>query len=276
MIFLGSIKNLKSFPKHKGFTLFELIIVIVLIGILAISLGKISSVSVYSYIDAKDRNRMSHEARWIIERIAREARNAMAQSIRTGNNLGVDCVEFMPISNASISTNLPASGSISDFNAVAYNLSFQANTYVAIMPLTASSVYAINGVLAPIASVATTGNESTITLSSPSNFTHRSPENRFLIVSRPVSFCLDTSSGQLSRYEGYNINQVQQIPPSISGELIADNLSSGTGMFSYQPGVLSRSGILQINFRLQNSTRNLSGNSEAFEYFHEVHIRNVP
>ena len=149
------------------------------------------------------------------------------------------------------------------------------------MPLQASEIYAGSGsgTLADVASVVANGlpSQVTVTLATPSNFARRSPLGRFYLLDSPVSFCLDAASGQLSRYSNYPITLAQAAPP-IGGDvvLMAENYSANGPVFNYQAGALSRANLLQMNFHLQNRSRNLGGNSESFNIFHEVHIRNVP
>lgn len=263
--------------KPTGFTLLELIIVIALIGILAISLGKITSFSVFSYIDAKDRSHNSQSGKWLIERISRELREALPQSVRTGNSGNIHCVEFMSILNASTYLDLPASGNITSFNAVGFDLSFVSGMMVAIMPINPVQTYNNSGTLGSISAITPTGSQSLITLAAATNFSRRSPQNRFYLLSSPSSFCLDNSTGLVNRYTAYGVDPIQSFPPvGATIDLMGENFSANGSVFNFQPGTLSRSGILQLNFRLQNRERNLAGNSESFEIFHEVHIRNVP
>ena len=266
-----------SFSLTQGFSLIELIIVIIILGIMGISFAKITSNSVYGYIDAKDRNQLSQSAQWVNERISREIREALPQSIRTSSNAGTHCLEFMPINNASSYLSLPT-GNISTINAVGFNLTTSAANFAAIMPIDPASIYAAPGVLGNVASITTSTtdpNQAVVTLTAPTNFIRRSPQNRFYLLSNPVSFCLNDSNGQIMRYAEYGISAIQQTPPS-GGSQIGENFSSSGIVFNYQPGSLSRSGLLQINLRLQNRNRAFSGNQESFEIFHEVHVRNVP
>jgi len=263
---------------QQGFSLIELIIVIIILGIMAISLGSLTSNSVYSYIDAKDRNQLSQSAKWVTERISREIREALPQSVRTGSTGNFHCVEFLPIENASSYLNLPANGSVTSFDVVGFNLSSSAASLMAIMPINASSLYSGGGTLGNVASIvvsASDPNQAVITLTAPTNFARRSPQNRFFLLNSPVSFCLDDSNGQMIRYSNYGITANQQRPPS-GGEQIGSNFSASSTVFNYQSGTLSRSGLLQINLRSQNRGRSLSGSDESFDVFHEVHIRNVP
>ena len=267
----------KRFKQQSGFTLIELVIVIVLISIVALSLSNLTSETVYGYIDAKDRNRLSQSTKWTTERIAREVREALPQSIRASNSGGIHCVEFMNIVNASTYLDIPPSGDVSSFNAVDFDLSFSAGLTVAIMPINPTTIYGGSGTLGSVAAIANSGNEVTITLSGPTNFSRRSPQNRFYLLNSPISFCLNDISGDVTRYAGYTTTAAQPLPPTGgTSELLAENFSANGNVFTYQSGTLNRSGLLQMNFRAQNRDRNLVGTAESFEVFHEVHIRNVP
>ncbi|MET1255697.1 prepilin-type N-terminal cleavage/methylation domain-containing protein [Aliikangiella maris] len=268
---------MKKSVQMTGFSLMELIIVIVLIGILAVSFSSLIQYSVFGYIDAKDRNRFSQSAKWLTERIAREVREALPQSVRVNSSGNLHCVEIMNIVNASTYLNLPANGSITSFDAVKYDISFSPDLLAAIMPIDTNDLYSNNGVLANIASIVDNGNQVTINLAGPTIFNRRSPQNRFYLLNSPVSFCLNNTNGQLTRYSNYALAASQPTPPtSANSELIAENITVNGTVFNYQPGTLSRAALLQMNFRLQNRGRNLNGNAESFDVFHEVHIRNVP
>jgi MSHA biogenesis protein MshO len=263
--------------RNQGFTLIELIIVILLTSILAISLSSATRFAVSGYIDAKDRNQLSQSAKWITERVSREVREALPQSIRTNVSGNIHCVEYMDIINGSTYTNLPASGNVSSFNAVGFDLVFSAGLLVAIMPIDANGIYSVGGTLGSVASVAVIGSEVQINLTGPTNFARRSPQNRFYLLTTPISFCLNNANGQLTRYSNYAISLAQPMPPAGgNAELIGENFSASGSVFNYQPGTLSRAGLLQMNFRMQNRNRSLAVNEEAFEVFHEVHVRNVP
>lgn len=275
-------KSASSKNNIDGFSLLELIIVIVLIGIIAISFSRLTVNSMRSYIDGKDRNQLSQSAKWVTEKLSREIREALPQSVRTGNSGGQHCVEFMGISNASTYLNIAASGSVTTFNAVAYNLLTSTATILAIMPINTSAIYAASGVLANIQSIAADPgdpNQVIITLTAATSFARRSPNNRFYLLNTPVAFCLNDNNGKLTRYSNYPRTALQQFPPtgtSIVASLLADNLSANGFVFRYQANTLSRAGLLQINLRAQNRSRGLIGGDESFEVFHEVHIRNVP
>ena len=263
---------------QAGFSLLELVIVIALIGIMAISLSKLTSNSVYGYIDAKDRNRLSQSTKWVIERISRDLREAIPQSVRAGTSGNEHCVEFIPIVNSSTYFNIPATGSFSSFTAADFDLIASTASFVTIMPIDTASLYSTVGTVGSVASITSTGtpNEVLVTLSGPTNFSNRSPHRRFFLFDSPVSYCLDDTNGQMTRYSGYALSASQPFPPASGGQLVGENFSANTTVFNYQANTLARSGLLQINLHAQNRGRSLTGNQESFDVFHEVHIRNVP
>lgn len=263
---------------QQGFSLLELVIVIALIGIMAVSLGKLTSNSVVGYVDAKDRNRLSQSTKWVVERISRDLREAIPQSVRAGVSGNIHCVEFIPIENSSTYFNIPATGAISSFTAANFNLSASSAAFVTIMPINTASLYAGIGTVGSVASIVGSGtpNEVLVTLSGPTNFSGRSPHRRFFLFNSPASYCLDDSNGQMTRYSGYALAASQPFPPASGGQLIGENFSATSTVFNYQANTLARSGLLQINLHAQNRGRSLSGNQESFDVFYEVHIRNVP
>ena len=264
--------------RQLAFSLIELVIVIVLIGVLSVSFTKILNSSVSSYIDAKDRNEYSQSAKWVTEIISRSAREALPQSVRTGVSGDLDCIEYMQVKNATSYFNLPANGLVNNFNTIAFDVSFETGLVAAIMPVNPTSIYVGNGVISAVASITSSGaQQNLVTLSSATNFSQRSPQNRVFFLTTPITICLNNNSGLLTRYFNYGFSPNLQYPPSGgNSEILAHNFWANGTVFNYQSGSLQRSGLLQLNFVVQNRDRYAAGVSEEFEVFHEVHIRNVP
>jgi len=267
-----------TIKKQSAFSLIELVIVIILLGLLSVSFTKILTSSVSSYIDAKDRNEYSQSAKWVTEIISRSVREALPQSVRTGVNGVLHCVEYMQIENASRYFNLPANGQVTSFNTVAFDVSFQVGMVVAIMPINSDSIYATNSVISPILSITSSGVEQNlITLTSATNFSQRSPQSRVYLLTSPLTICLNNDTGVVTRYSNYGLSASIQYPPSGgNSEILSENFWANGNVFNFQPSPLQRSGLLQLNFVVQNRDRYSAGTSEEFEVFHEVHVRNVP
>lgn len=90
----------------RGFTLIELVMVVLLLGILATFSTQFVSISTRIYGDASAREQLMSDARFALERLNRELRDAVPGSVRiedlTGNaaDQGV-CLRFWPLATAS-------------------------------------------------------------------------------------------------------------------------------------------------------------------------------
>ncbi|MDH5432968.1 MAG: type II secretion system GspH family protein [Gammaproteobacteria bacterium] len=264
--------------KLKGFTLFELVIVILLLGILAISLSKISLFSVSGYVDAKDRHSLGSSTKFITEIISRNLRESLPQSIRVGNSGSIYCVEYIHVENASTLIDFNNAIPLDNIQVAEFDVASSAAQYVVVMPITTNELYSTNlGVITAFSGFSVNSGIATINLPAPYKFKYLPPQNRIFLTNSPSSFCLDDNTGQLYSYKNYPMVASQPFPPtggSIS--LMAENLAASGTVFTYQPGNLHRSGLFQMSFEIFNRSKNQSLGVESFQLFHEVHIRNVP
>lgn len=80
---------------QRAFTLVELIVVMVLTGIIGVSMLVFFKPTVDAYFDARRRAEMTDMADTALQRISRDVRSAVPNSLRT---VGTDCFEFLPTS----------------------------------------------------------------------------------------------------------------------------------------------------------------------------------
>lgn len=264
-------------PRARGYSLVELVIVIVILGVIGVGLFSIYTTSIRQYIDASRRAEMTASARLALERISRELRNALPNSVRVNGD--GNCVEFRPVLTAAVYAELPISSPASSLTASAFSLP-AGSWAVSVMPLQSSdgvnsdmygsaplTTVGITAVSAPDAS-----NLVTVGLAAAHQFPRTSPSRRLYVVGGASSFCI-TAGGQLRRYSSYS-STVNQPPLNSlgSGDLLAENISPGDSsapVFRYFPGSLERNAVLDISLLLRVG-------DESLRYAHEVQIRNVP
>ena len=263
--------------RPRGYSLIELVIVIAILGIIGVGLFSLYTTSIRQYIDASRRAEMTTSARLALERISRELRNALPNSVRVSSD--GNCVEFRPVLTAAIYADLPTSSPATSLTASAFSLP-TGSWSVAVMPLQTSD--GVNSDMygsAPLASVGITAvsapdanNLVTVSLAAAHQFPRTSPSRRLYVVGGASSFCI-TSTEQLRRYSGYS-SSVNQPPVSSlgSGDLLAENVQPGDSsapVFRYFPGSLERNAVLDVSLSLRVG-------DESLRYAHEVQIRNVP
>lgn len=278
-----------------GFSLIEMIIAIVILGILAAGSTAFIVRGVEGYTDSARREQMASAARIAVERMQREMRAALPNSVRVSG----DCIEFLPLVTAASykeEGGTYASGETIQplpvanytppadrFDALDLAPLPRGNFYAAVYPLGAGGGVLANGdpyagadpgVLFPIQRVRArrTPNVFSVILKNSVQFARQSPEQRVAVVGDPVSFCV-TPGGKLWRYTGYGIQASQPSPPP-NGSLLAENVQLTDGAaavtpFSYQPGTQNRNGIIVLDLRFMQD-------QEWLRVQQDVQIRNTP
>jgi len=254
--------------KQYGFTLVEMVVTIVVLGVIMSGTAIYITNSTIAYNDVAQRDQLTSLGRVTVERVTRQIRNALPNSIRVSNN----CIEFLPIIGSSVYLSLPTDSPASNFTAAAFTLTPANGTpYVIVYPFSQAALYAgaNPGPRAQFTSVAGSPT-ATVTLTGTHRFVQHAPHRRFYIVDSPTSLCVVGTN--LVRYRGYAISAAQNAPPSATAELLAENIQINDGgavtPFAYTPGTLRRNGIVAMDFRFL-----IDG--EWIRLFHEVQVRNV-
>jgi len=260
-----------SVQPQKGFTMVELIMVIVIAGILAIGSVQFIGQATQGYSDAADRQQLATIG-WIAsEKISRELRNALPNSARL--NALRKCLEFIPMVGGSHYLTLPGDTPLTpkSFTAVSSGLTpTPTGNRVAVYPTSTGGVYGKNnpGPLSTstVSSISSVDDVDTITLGSDFTFSTSSPERRFYFTQNPIMYCIEGT--RLNRYSGYGINTSFTIPAASNRQIIVDKLNSASSSFLIAPATLTRNAIVSMHFRLENGA--------THEVDQEVQIRNVP
>ena len=276
---------------NKGFTLVELILVIVILGIVSVGTVQYLSFGAQIYADSAERDEVVSQARFLLTRLSKELRHAAPGSVRLSCTnqpsdlcIQTQCLEFVPFSSSTIYTNnLPMDTSQSGvMTVVDAKQSPNVNDWANIYALDAADVYDVSqGKRRKIIQVL----EGTVNTQPDQwrvefGFSANSPAKRVYVLpsSGPVSFCLESS--KLYRYQnyGYSINQptpnvsnhtLNNVPGVFLAQFIQNTVSLNP-LFRYETASLTRNAMVNIQVEMGFS------NSEPVSFNHEIHLPNVP
>jgi MSHA biogenesis protein MshO len=276
--------------RSNGFTLLELILVIVITGILASMSTSLVTYPVKSYLDLTRRTTLVDTAEITLRHMQRDIRKALPNTIRiTGSGTVIEMlhtidggryrrlVDAGKAAGSGLCNGSPATD-ILDFTVAdtcfemlgtlkSFNPQVTSGESLVVYNLGSGSVTADAYAGANRSVLTNSGNANTIKFTAL-RFPLSSPQQRFFIIDTPVTYRCDTATGKLWRYTNYSIAATQPNPPGVNGQLQANKVSSCT--FTYASGGASRSGLVNIDIVLSDST------GEAVRLMHQIHVDNAP
>lgn len=263
---------------HAGFTLVEMIAVIVLLSFGLLAGTQLMTMTAQSYRDSSARMKLTQDARFAIERISRELRDALPGSVR--ESASGECIEWIPVVAAARYFNLPVVTPSNHFTVTALNATLAGGSsyYAVIFPVNENSVYngaAPGPALHRLAGTPVNAGGETDTatdeiyLASSTQFTTQSPTARLYVTATPVAIC--ARAGMLYRHDNYGFSAdagtlTDGVP--LAGNVLLDDGGS-VNVFGYSAATQTRNAMVRIDLRLRD-------NDETLKLEHTVFVRNAP
>lgn len=288
--------------RQAGFSLIEMVAVIVVMGIMVVGVTSFINDSAVSYAKAASRNQLASAGRMVLDRISMELHNALPLSVRTSTPLDAgdkdngygyikdQCLEFLPIKSATTYLNpvfRPAAVSAAEFDVVKL-LPTQdglSGRYAVIYPTKSTDLYkdsfSSTEVIVPVTVASIDAGKDGLTPAAAHRFKRRSPEDRLFITTQPVSFCV--VGNRLYRYSDYGFYDTQLIPKGPGGaciaatclpdttpkrvlitDLIDNTLLSGTA-FDFLDTTRRRNGVIQMEFVFSLQGESIRLNHEVLQ-----------
>ncbi|NIR58080.1 MAG: prepilin-type N-terminal cleavage/methylation domain-containing protein [Gammaproteobacteria bacterium] len=293
-------------PRCGGFSLVELIVVIVVAGIVATVVAGVIVRPTEGYIDLSRRAGLVDAAEAALQRLARDIRRALPNSIRVS---GGNVIEMISVADAARYRDDPPPGdpdkrleltqADEEFNALGLlnNLSFAIPDCPATVARSdlrlvvyhtgdaGADAYADDPVITPAGrqldfctdtGLAASDDEHHIRIAAPGHrFTLESPAQRIYAVDTPVTYhCDDATANDVVRFWDYPIQDPQltsrgalQGEPGVREALLTEHVTGCR--FTYQPGTSQRAGLVTLEIELSNA-------SETITLLHQVHVGNAP
>ncbi|MDO6544443.1 PilW family protein [Photobacterium sanguinicancri] len=251
----------------RGFTLLEMVISLVVLGVISLAVGSYFQLGVQGYTDTVNRDRAQTELRFAVEKITREVRHAAPNSVFLDSNTAGEantCLSFYPVTQSGFYLRLPQgrsvdfilSGSDQESKALVTDINKQLSNYFLAIGFGSSSQY-INGNKVTKAAADPAGH---IELTTQDDLTVTSPANRAYLYREQVSYCY--FQNKIYRFTGDKKPLAKYMPEN----LIAGGVSN-MDISAQAPG-LSRNGMIHISL-----SADVDG--EVTSYDHTVQVLNV-
>ncbi len=253
------LKRKKSF----GFTLIEMIVVIIILGVLATAISSFIRFATQIYTETTARDQLVSSSRFAIERMNRDVRNALPNSLLLSPSKL--CLEFTPIIESTIYTDIPVApeDAKNTISVIRFDETLKETWRAIVYPLNPNDVYGSDS--AKVHDVEHIVDDSldewviVINDGITTHFTEDSPTQRIYFIdareSERVKYCLDGEklkrNGILMAEDIHNLDAPIVLP------------------FEIQPATLQRNAMVQIHFRFKK-------NSEQITFINEVQVLNVP
>ncbi|MDA7746401.1 prepilin-type N-terminal cleavage/methylation domain-containing protein [Psychromonas sp.] len=244
----------------KGFTLIELVIVIIILSAVGIATTSYIATGLDIYNDITERDKSINSVRFVMERMHREVSNALPNSAKSFANPDGDdnqCLSFYPIKKSSFYTDFPiyplqsSEGSVATISDYDYVTGDRAVVYLLHEAELAS--VETNGSAKSQAISSVNAAKDKLFFSSSVSFPLSSPASRVYIINDIVKYC----------FLGTDLYRQKNAETAV---LMGENIA---GTFNVIDATLQRNSLVKIGLSLV-----FDGQEVAFEK--TLHINNVP
>lgn len=285
--------TLKERRARSGFTLIELVMVILIAAVLAVVVGRFIAQPIEGYLDADRRARLLDLADTALERMTREIRLALPNSIRvSGSGRAVEFLRVLtggryrratpgdPLDFTVNGDSFDVLGTLLDAGRIAVaggatQADCAAGTVDCLVIYNTgqpgADAYNQDNIAAVRAAAA-----GSVTFARDNPFPLTSAEQRFYVVDTPVTFLCDDGGAQnIRRYADYTITAnhsavdeaAELLGAGAAESLLVEQVSACT--FSYQPGTATRGGLVTLALTVEEA-------GEQVSVLQQVHVSNLP
>ncbi len=235
----------------RGFTVVELVTVIMVLGILAVGTTRFLTDATDGFVSTNSRAELVGDAQATLIGLTRDVRQALPRTLRVAG--GGQCLEFIPIEHgvrylsapfgaagASVWTVPPSGGYVPG-----------AATRLAIQGSTGAYGLTSPGIVSGVVSATTLQGDGQyrVDLAAAHTFSAASAQQRVYFVGAPVSYCVD--GGRLWRYRNYGFLAVQPLPADLPATLpqrvlVAESVAPAFPVFAYDTATLTRNATVAV------------------------------
>ncbi len=266
----------------RAFTLIEMIAVILLLSVTMLGISGFLSWATLIYVDSSDRLRMLEESRFIVERLTRELRDSVPNSVRISSD--GTCIEFVPIVASGSYTFVPTASADNEVNLIHDdNYTYAVGDDLVIKASSLNDIYnssqntRVNSLSYDIA----TGSgmvASVLTLASNIQFDisfSASPTraNRYYLANDQVSYCVDLSTDEIRRFQYDSITATQADLSSglNNGVLMAERIINTSDLAEQPFGFADAdNNTLELYFKFARDS-----GAEPMNYYHQIRVKNA-
>jgi len=262
---------------NSGFTLVELIVVMVVVGIVAAGTTLFIGQAVKGVSDTAERQQVAAIGWVVSEKLSRDLRRALPNSVRiaSANGLVDNCIEFVPIVAGTYYRTIPVGAASTTAQVIDFERygasELATGDRLAVYPRNNVESYSLaspGSVSTEIASLVagTIADTTDVTFTSAFAFQDSSPQSRIYVVRDPVAYCF--SAGVLRRYDDYGFQSSFSFSALQNGVVVATEMQQG--QFEYDASALNTNATVNIQ------TQYALANGVTVSFDQEVQVRNVP